>query len=115
MPRVGSTANDRAPLWTSIRSVPSRRPPRKVRLRTDQSCGVGRRGLSLPTAKLSSQMSLTTSVRVQVLKRVMEGAPRRHSPAFVVQALEERGQEQDRQAGPDRGDDEEQEEVGPPA
>src|SRR5205807_10639948 len=46
-----------------------------VRLRIDQSCGVGRRRLSWPTAKLSSQMSEATSVRVQVLKRVVRGCP----------------------------------------
>ncbi len=71
MPRVGSTEKDSAPLWTSIRSTPSRRPPRSVFLRMDQSCGVGRRTLSLPTAKLSSQMSLATSVSVQDLMRDM--------------------------------------------
>src|SRR5436189_5158029 len=71
MPRVGSTENERAPLWTSIKSTPSRSPPRRVRLRIDQSCGVARRRLSLLTAKLSTQRSLTTSVSVQDLKRVM--------------------------------------------
>src|SRR5439155_2343352 len=71
MPRVGKSVYDSAPLWTSIKSTPSRSPPRKVRLRIDQSCGVASRRLSLPAEKLSSQTSLATSVRTQDLKRVM--------------------------------------------
>src|SRR5262249_49224241 len=60
---------DRAPLWTSIKSSPSRGPPRSVRLRSDQSNGVGRCSVSLPAAKLSIQTSPYTSVSVHVLKR----------------------------------------------
>src|ERR1700739_4370186 len=71
MPRVGTTLNDRAPLWTSTTSTPSRRPPRRVCLRTDQSCGVGRRRASLLTEKLSIHRSPATSVSVQDLVRVM--------------------------------------------
>src|SRR5262249_14330458 len=69
MPRVGKIEYDRDPLCTSMRSTPSRTPPRNVRLRIDQSYGVGRRKLSLPTEKLSSQISLARSARVQDLVR----------------------------------------------
>src|SRR5437762_2811383 len=47
------------------------RPQRSVRLWTDQACAVGSRSVSLATPKLSTQTSLTTSVRTQDLKRVM--------------------------------------------
>ena len=67
IPRVGMSEYDSAPLCTSIMSMPSRSPPRSVRLRIDQSCGVGRRKLSLLTEKLPSQMSLATSVKIQDL------------------------------------------------
>src|SRR3954467_12169110 len=52
--------------------MPSRGPPRRVRLWSDQACDVGSRNVSLATPKLSTQTSLTTSVRTQDLKRVME-------------------------------------------
>ena len=48
-------------------STPWRKPPYSVCLRTDQSCGVARRRLSLLTAKLSIHRSLATSVRIQDL------------------------------------------------
>ena len=44
---------------------------RKVRFRTDQSCGVVRRRESLLTEKLSIHRSLARSVSVQDLMRVM--------------------------------------------
>src|SRR5262249_31130109 len=65
----GRTENDRAPLCTSIRSSPSRGPPRSVRLRSDQSNGVGRCSVSLPAAELSIQTSPCTPGSVQVLQR----------------------------------------------
>src|SRR3954463_15895895 len=57
-------------------SRPSRRPPCRVRLRIDQCCDDPRARRSAPVAKVSSQTSLTVSVRVQVRKRFTRALPR---------------------------------------
>ena len=52
------------PLFTSIRSTPSRRPPRRVRLDTDQGNRRGRPRSSARREKLSTQRSCEASVSV---------------------------------------------------
>src|SRR5262245_23157780 len=71
--------------------MPSRGPPCRARLWTDQALGVGRRRVSLATPKLSTQTSLTTSVRTQDLKRVIITSPKRkqgdrlvHTPGIAL-------------------------------
>ena len=66
MPRVGTTENRSAPLSTTIRSTPSRRPPRSLRLLTDQGAVAATPSWAASTARSSTQTSCDTSVSTNV-------------------------------------------------
>src|SRR5271157_3829511 len=66
MPRVGMTENVRGPLLTSTRSTPSRRPPRSLRLLTDQRLAAARSWVWLSIEKLSAHTSWARSVKTNV-------------------------------------------------